>query len=87
MNRKGEGWAGAILIAFLTLFFLILLWNAFTPAVNTVFNSVEPMINDSDGQQVMSYLHISWKYFPILLIIGIIIYVIVRGVTREPYQY
>lgn len=87
MNTKAQGWAGAMVIGFLVLFFLIVLWNAFTPAVNTVFDFVDENVKDSDGQQVMSYLHASWKYFPILLIIGVVVFIIVRGVSREEYGY
>ena len=88
MMKKGEGYAGAMISAFIILFTLIILWNVFTPAVNSVLNSVEPLMdNDSDSLNIFDKLRSSWQYYPIILVIALIVFMVVRGITREPYQY
>ena len=88
MMKKGEGYAGAMISAFIILFTLIILWNVFTPAVNNVLNTVEPLMdNDSDSLDIFDKLRSSWQYYPIILVIALIVFMVVRGITREPYQY
>ena len=56
--------------------------------MNGVFNSIEPLVNDTeDARQVFGYLHMSWKYYPILILLGVVIYILVRGIIGEAQQY
>jgi len=49
-NKNAYGFVGAMITAFITLFAIILLWNVFTPVMNTVVvETIQPMINNSDA--------------------------------------
>ena len=86
INKKSYGFVGAMITAFITLFALILLWNVFTPVMNTVVvETIQPMINNSDAQTTLDTIWMSWKYYPILIVFGIILFIFVRGITDEGY--
>jgi len=86
INKKSYGFVGAMITAFITLFALILLWNVFTPVMNTVVvETIQPMINNSDAQTTLDTIWMSWKYYPILIVFGIILFIFVRGITDEAY--
>ena len=90
LNKKGEGYVGAMVTAFLALFMIIILWNVFTPVINTVYQTIEPKLeeqNQSDALDITEKMYTSWKYYPIILVIAIIVFMIVRGIAREQYEY
>jgi len=90
INKKAYGYAGSMITAFLVLFMVIILWNVFTPAVNSVFDAVEPMIDNStsNGQSaldIMGTMHTTWANFPLIIIVAVIVFMIVRGIVAEQY--
>jgi len=87
--KKAEGYAGSIITGFLVLFFVIVLWNVFTPVINNVLDTINSTgsISGTFVEGTFNLLRTAWQYFPLILTIGVIIFIIVRGIIREPYAY
>ena len=85
-QKNAYGFVGAMITAFILLFAIILLWNVFTPVMNiVVVDTIQPMINNSDATDTLDLIWLSWKYYPILIVFGIILFIFVRGITDEGY--
>jgi len=86
-HKRASGYVGAMITGFLLLFSLILLWNVFTPVMNIIIvDTVQPLLNDSDAQTTLDTIWMSWKYYPIIMVFGIILFIFVRGITHEQYM-
>ena len=88
MNQKVSEYARAMISAFFVLFTLIIVWNVLTPTINSVFDTIRPRLeNNSDGIGIINQIYTSWLYYPIIAIIAIIVFMIVRGIAKEQYEY
>lgn len=83
MRRKGNAWVA--LVALVMLFFVtatwILLSNVFTPHL---FPLVGDMLSGyPEASNTLDILKMSWNNWPLIIVVGIVIYAIVGGQKKE----
>jgi len=86
-HKKGQGLAGAFLIGMITLFVVALIYGILSSPFTSVYNSIYNLTNDSGVHDTMGKVRTTWIYFPLILIVGVIIYMLAQGMKREPYYY
>lgn len=74
------------LMGLVGLFFVTLIWIIFS---NVMFDHLFPLVsnatlNNSMAQQTISYLIMAWTYWPIILLVGFILLMVVSAQRREP---
>ena len=88
LNNKGQG-AGAVgswVYAFATLFMIIVVYVLVSPAYNMIESTMINMTNDSDALVTYGILHMAWNAWPIVLVLGVVIFVIINSARKEPYE-
>lgn len=88
MNRNGMGTAGAWIFAMITLFFVIFLWQVFAPAYDSIRNATNPQLeNISEAQETLDVLDLVWNNWPVVMVFAVVVFVIVRAIFGERYDY
>ena len=77
------------LMALTGLFVVSLIWIIFS---NVMFDHLFPLVSNAtaanpDAQATIGYLQTAWSYWPVILLVGFILLMIVSAQRREPEQY
>ena len=90
-NKKGDGWV--FLVGLISLFFVGLVYIVMTQpfyqindAINNSMSNADPTIL-ARSQDSFSRINTVWNWWPIIVILGIILWVILNMIRRQPYQY
>jgi hypothetical protein len=86
---KGSAWAW---MTFLIMFFIIVLvYNIWTYVLGVVEPPVQSYIGTTNstiatnGLATLGLIDVAWKYWPIFLLVGLIIWVFASSARREGY--
>ena len=85
-NKKGNMWG--VLYFLVGIVILTSIYVIFTPVMDELFSTADDMVGgDSDAKGVLDLLNTIWyKLFIGIMLVGMIIYVIVSSLRKEPYQ-
>jgi len=85
-NNKGSVWG--VLYFLVGIVILTTIYVVFSPVVDELFATGNDLVGeDSDAKGVLDLLNTIWyKLFIGIMIVGLIIYVIVSSLRKEPYQ-
>ncbi len=83
-KRKGNAWAAlaALLLLFVTTLTWMLMSNMFQPLL---FPQMEQILSGhSSALDTLNILQMAWNNWPVVIVAGLVIYVIVAAQKEEP---
>ena len=83
LNKKGSAYAW--FMATVSLFAIGLIYMIMTQPIIKIQQATWSQVEGSEYAQTYNTTVLVWKYWPVVLIIGIIIVAIFASIKREPY--
>jgi len=85
-NNKGNVWG--VMYFLVGIIVLTTIYVIFTPVMDELFNTADTLVgDDSDAVGVLNLLNVVWyKLFIAIMLVGMIIYLIVSSLRKEPYH-
>ncbi len=87
MVERPTGAAGAWIIGLVSLFAITIIFAAVAEPFNMIYNTLFNMTESSDMHTTMSITRLSFTKFPIILTLGVVLYIIVYSSKREFDEY
>lgn len=84
LNKKGSAFVW--LIVMFSIFALGLVYMLLSQPIRVIQDATNETLNDPDYAQSYNTTILAWKYAPILIIIGLIIWGIISSLKREPFS-
>jgi len=85
MLKSKKGNLFVFMAALVVLFVVILMWITMAePYVAHIFPHAENTLNNTSAYSTLQNLEIAWNYWPIVIVIGLLIWVGVRAQKKEP---
>jgi len=81
------GAAGAWIIGIVGLFIVIVTFAAMSEPFAQIYSSFYNLTNDTDAHETMQVTKAIWNKLPIVLSVGVLLYIIVYSVKKEPDDY
>ena len=76
------------MLAAISISIVCVLWIVFNEAVIKIANITASFPLESQASSIVSLLVTIWRALPVAIIIGVLVWVLMRAVKREPYaQY
>ncbi len=86
MLRDQKGFASGFIALLATIFIMLVVYVAFDPAYQALYN-IAAQSNNQQLLEVLGYINTAYVKFPLILLIGMIVYAIVSALRREPNTY
>lgn len=77
------GAAGAWIIGLVSLFSITIIFAAMAEPFNQIYNTFYNLTESSDMLATMSITRVAFTKFPIILTLGVVLYIIVYSMKRE----
>lgn len=87
MNKKANGILISLIVGLIGLFFIYVVFTAFTPAFETVRDSMNSSFTSTQELRVSSHINRTWGWSFVILGFSIIIYMIISALTRQSKEY
>ena len=82
-SKKGSIWAW-FMITF-AVFSIAILYMILTKPIIEIQQATNDTLNDTDYAQTYNRVIVVWKYWPIVMLLGLIILGIMMSLKKEPY--
>lgn len=83
MNKKGSVFAWVTITV--SIFIVAILYMILTQPVIEIQKATNSTLNDSDYASTYNATIMVWKYWPLMMLLGLIIVGIIISIKREPY--
>ena len=83
-NKRGSAFVW--LIVMFSIFTIGLIYMIMSQPIRVVQDATNSTLNDPDYAQSYNTTIMAWKYSPILLIIGLMIWGIISSLKKEPFS-
>jgi len=83
MNKKANAFAWITALA--TLFIVGLMFVILTNPIESIFNMTNYTGNYTPYNQTRSMLQTTWSWFPALVLLGVVLYVIIQTLRHDTY--
>lgn len=87
MPKGKKGVAFIWLTALLLIFTVALIYISMTRPFEIVKETVEDIVTDPDYENTFEILHTFWKLWPILVVIGVLIWAYLESMRRDPNEF
>ena len=85
-SKSGQGVINAWVVGLIGLFVVGLVWLVFSRPFNIVYSTMSALTTDQQALSTLSIVKTAFYAVPILLIIGLAIWILVAGTRKEPYM-